>query len=392
MNQSAFAAVESKTAAVRAAIERPIEQAVGLPGDWYCSESWAQAESKRVFARTWLCVGFAHELAKPGTVIPIDIAGYALLLTSNTDGDIRAFHNICAHRGFRLVNEPHVAKSVIKCPYHAWAFDMDGELRATPHWGGYRDHQLEGFDPKCHGLYGIRCERWHQWIFVNIDGQAAPLTEYMAPFAEHFVEYDLAGLRHTETAPFEIHGNWKLVEENFLEVVHLPPIHKRLSEYAPFQNHDIVFDEHCIGTVIETGLPAAWSEDPLPRFPGIAPDAQNAKNIALFPNFKLVIGPDHCASMVETPKSVSFTQQRWDFFFYGEGGDDPRFEQARRAIIDFYIETNEEDLDAVRGLHEGRSSPGYRGGVFSKVWEPGVHHFQKLVAEYMDQDAGGAPT
>ena len=385
MNQPALTVVESQTAAVREALERPIEEATGLPGEWYSSECWARTESRKLFARTWLCVGFVHELAQPGTVIPVDIAGFPLLLTCNHDKVQQAFHNVCPHRGSRLVNVARVGKPVIKCPYHAWAFDMDGGLRSTPHWGGYREHELAGFDPACHGLYPIRCERWNQWLFVNIDGQAPPLSEYIEPFAQHFVEYDLEGIAHCETVPFEIPGNWKLVEENFLEVVHLPPIHKRLSEYAPFQNHDIVFDEHCIGTVIETGLPASWSEDPLPRFPDIADGAQNAKNIALFPNFKLIIGPDHCASMVEIPNGVAATRQRWDFYFYGEAALDARFEAGRRSVIDFFVETNEEDMDAVAGLHQGRSSPGYRGGVFSKVWEPGVHHFQKLVARYMDQ-------
>jgi choline monooxygenase len=385
MNQPAVTVVESETATVRAALEQPIEKATGLPGEWYSSETWARTESHRLFARTWLCVGFVHELTQPGTAIPIDIAGFPLLLTCNNDGVQRAFHNVCPHRGFRLVNESVADKSVIRCPYHAWAFDMDGELRSTPHWGGYREHKLADFDTTCHGLYPVRCERWNQWVFVNIDGEAAPLADYIAPFATHFEEYDLANLKHCEMVPFEVPGNWKLVEENFLEVAHLPPIHKRLSEYAPFQDHEIVFDDHCMGTVIETGLPAAWSEDPLPRFPGIAAHAQNAKNIALFPNFKLVIGPDHCASMVEIPTDVALTKQRWDFYFYGENSAEDRYEAARRCVIDFFVETNEEDMSAVAGLHQGRTSPGYRGGVFSKVWEPGVHHFQKLVAYYMDR-------
>ena len=373
-----------QTHSVLEALQRPTEEAVGLPGEWYWSESVGREESRRVFARTWLCVGFAHELATPRTVIPLDIAGFPLLLTCNDDLEVKAFHNICPHRGFKLVADQQAEKAAIRCPYHAWAFDMNGALKSTPHWGGYREHQLEGFDPACHGLFEIRCERWHQWVFVNVDGRAPPLEDYMRPFLRHFEEYDLDGLVHKETAPFEIHGNWKLVEENFLEVIHLPPIHRRLSEYAPFQDHEVVFDEHCIGTVIETGLPASWAEQPLPRFPGLDAKAQNAKNIALFPNFKLVIGPDHCASMVEIPATVSFTRQRWDFYFYGDGSVDDRFEAARRGIIDFFVETNDEDMGAVASLHQGRMSPGYSGGVFSKVWEPGVHHFQKLVAEYMD--------
>ena len=190
-------------------------------------------------------------------------------------------------------------------------------------------------------------------------------------------------LVHVETVPFDIAGNWKLVEENFLEVLHLPPIHVRLSEYAPFHQHDVVVDGPCLGTVIESGLPAQWSPNPLPRHSTLAPDARNAKNLALFPNFKLVIGPDHCCSMIEFPRGAGSTHQRWDFYFVGEEATAPRYEQSRREIIDFFVETNHEDKGAVARLHIGRSSPGYTGGVFSQVWEPAVHSFQRLVAEHV---------
>ena len=369
--------------AYRDRIERPIGDAVGLPGAWYSSDEFARIEAERLFARTWICAGYAHELTEPGDVVPVDIAGFALLFTRNARGEIQAFHNVCPHRGTRLADAPSHGNSVVRCPYHAWAFDMNGALRSTPHWGGFRTHQLEGFDPGCHGLRRVRCEPWHDWLFVNIDGEAPPLETYLAPFAAQCDEYDLHLLAHVETVPFDIDGNWKIVEENFLETLHLPPIHVRLSEYAPFHEHVVVVDGPCLGTLIETGLPAAWSPDPLPRHSALAADARNAKNLALFPNFKLVIGPDHCCSMIEFPRGAGLTHQRWDFYFVGEESTQPRFETSRREIIDFFVETNVEDKSAVASLHVGRASPGYTGGVFSEVWEPAVHGFQRLVAEHI---------
>ena len=126
------------------------------------------------------------------------------------------------------------------------------------------------------------------------------------------------------------------VQENFIEVLHLPPIHVRLSEYAPFQEHAVITDGNCVGTIIETGLPASWAENPLPRYPRVDAESRTAKNLLLFPTFKLVIGPDHCCSMIEFPVSAGFTRQRWDFYFLGDGTRDPSYEPARREIIDFF--------------------------------------------------------
>lgn len=368
----------------REKLDGPTNQAVGIPGDWYWSEAFFQQERKHLFSRTWMFAGYAHELPNAGDAIPVEVAQYSLILTRNESGTIRAFHNVCPHRGMDLLAQPLTCTQIIKCPYHGWAFDMNGALKSTPHWGGYKNHHLDGFDPDCHGLKTVSCAQWHDWIFVNIDGQAPPFCEYISHFNDHFTEYDLESLTHAETRPFEMKANWKIVQENFIEVLHLPPIHVRLSEYAPFQEHAVIAAGNCLGTIIDTGLPAAWAEPSLPRYPRVSTASRTAKNLLLFPTFKLVIGPDHCASMIEFPVSAGFTRQRWDFYFLGAASHDPLYEPARREIIDFFCETNEEDLGAVEGLQRGRQSAGFEGGVLSEVWEGAVHQFFRLNLGYMN--------
>ena len=378
--------ITPQLAAARERLQGPTGSAVGIPGNWYWSEQFARLESERLFARTWMCVGYAHELPEPGDCVPVDVAGFPIILTRNSGGQIQAYHNSCPHRGMRLLNQPLKGDPVIKCPYHAWAFDMDGRLKSTPHWGGYQNHSLEGFDTSCHGLKPIRCEQWYDWLFVNIDGEAPPFSDYSKSFRSHLAEYDFDALVHVKCVPYQLNGNWKIVQENFLEVLHLPPIHGRLSEYAPFQDHDLIVDDHCVGTVIEAGLPASWAEHPLPRHPGTASDAQNAKNLCLFPTFKLVTGPDHCCSMIEFPEAPGLTRQRWDFFFVGEDSIQPIYETAHREIIDFFCDTKDEDAGAIEGLHRGRRSPGYEGGVLSEVWEGAVRQLQCLVLRYISEN------
>ena len=368
----------------RARLEQPIRDAVGLPGECYASEAFARLEAERMFGRTWMCAGYAHELPEPGDAAPVRVAGYPILFTRNPLGEIHAFHNVCPHRGMPLLDTPQRGNPIIKCPYHGWAFDMEGCLRSTPHWGGYRQHRLEGFDPEQHGLKSIRCARWHDWLFVNIDGKAPPFEAYLAPFAAYFAEYDLDSLVHVHGEPFEHAANWKIISENFMESLHVPTVHGRLNDYAPFQDHYTVVDGPCFGTIIDNGVPESWSPQALPRFAGLPDNELRAKNLALFPNFKLVTGPDHACSVIEFPDGAASTRQRWDFYFVGEAGArHEKYEPSRRELIDFFIETNLEDKIAVARLQIGRSSPAYHGGVFSEIWEPTVYGFQRLLLEHM---------
>ena len=371
-------------ATYRTRLEKPIRDAVGLPGEWYASEAFARLEATRLFGRTWMCAGYAHEIPEPGDAVPVRVAGYPMVFARNPQCEIRAFHNVCPHRGMQLLDAPQLGNPIIKCPYHGWAFDMDGCLRSTPHWGGYRQHRLEGFDPDRHGLQPIRCAQWHDWLFVNVDGKAPAFEEYSAPFAAYFAEYDLDSLVHVHGEPFEHEANWKIIAENFMESLHVPSVHGRLDEYAPFQDHYTIVDGPCFGTIIDTGLPATWSPQALPRHAGASDTERRSKSLALFPNFKLATGPDHICSAIEFSDGAASTRQRWDFYFFGEAAArDEKYESSRREIIDFYIETNLEDKQAVARLQVGRSSPGYRGGVFSEIWEPTVYGFQRLVVKHM---------
>ena len=124
--------------------------------------------------KNWVCIGFVHDLNATGDVVPITVAGRPLLMVRNAQGEIGVFHNICRHRCLTLVDEPKNVGKLIRCPYHAWAYDLDGQLRAAPHFGGINQHETKGFDRKENGLVPVRSHVWRDWIFVNLDGEAAP--------------------------------------------------------------------------------------------------------------------------------------------------------------------------------------------------------------------------
>ena len=362
-----------------ARIARPTGEAAGLPAAAYVDPSFAKLENERLFARTWMCAGYGREIPAPGDALPLVIAGAPIFVARDRGDTVNAFHNVCAHRGNLVLREPQRGSPTLRCRYHGWTYDLAGKLLATPHWGGYNEGRLAGFDRACHGLKPVRVVAWHDWLFVNIDGKAPPFEEYIGPFVAHLEEYDLDRLVHCQTVPVDIKANWKLIEENFLEVLHLPNVHAGLNSVAPFKDHAMVSDGPCLGTIIEVGLPRAWSETSLPRFARLPKNQRTAKNLALFPNFKLVIGPDHCASMVEFPLDAGRSHQRWDFYFVGREALAPRYAKARAAIIAFFSEVNREDVSILEGMQIARGSPAADGGVFSAIWEPVAHDFQKLV-------------
>ena len=126
--------------------------AKGLPSLAYTDEEFWAMECETVLTDNWTFVGFVHELTKPGDVLPITLAGKPILLVKNINGKIVAFHNVCRHRCLKLVDQPTNVGKLIRCPYHSWAYDLDGNLLASPHFGGTNKHQTTGFDPANHGL------------------------------------------------------------------------------------------------------------------------------------------------------------------------------------------------------------------------------------------------
>ena len=144
----------------------------GLPAMAYTDEEFWIKECETVFTDNWVFVGFVHELKNLGDVLPISVAGKPILLVKNRNGKIVAFHNVCRHRCLKLVDLNKNVGKMIRCPYHAWAYDLDGKLLASPHFGGTNQHQPKEFNSNDFGLKPIKVAIWYDWIFVNLSGKS----------------------------------------------------------------------------------------------------------------------------------------------------------------------------------------------------------------------------
>ncbi len=341
----------------------------GLPGTAYTSEAFLALENERIFAGSWVLAGFAHELPRAGDVAPITVAGRSLLLVRDAGLRVRAFHNVCRHRNLKLVDAPGNAGRAIRCPYHSWTYGLDGALHLTPYFGG-RDPRASppGFDRGRYGLVPVRSATWHDWIFVNLDGAAAPLEEFVAPLRRRLEGVDLARVHHVATIDFgEVPANWKLILENFIEPYHVQFVHTATTE-QPLTDHYTVNEPGCLGCAVDVSGEAA-REGTL---------AADSRYLTLFPNF--VFGlylPDQIGVQLTVPLAPGRTLQRRAIYSLG-----PESELNARAeqLVKLWRGVHAEDHAMLVRLQQGRASEvAAAGGVLSPVWEDAVRSFQERV-------------
>ena len=208
----------------------------------YTSETVYEDERERIWFGGWICAG-RDEVPNPGDYLVRDIAGESIFIVRNLRGEPRAFYNVCAHRGTRLVDEEpasgHVSK-VFKCPYHAWSFDLDGRLIGTPNV-----HEDEAFDRESYPLHSIAVEAYAGFVFVTSPRRAAGPGDAAR---QHRDAPRLRSLppRRAASGPadrYEVAANWKIVVENYNECLHCPTVHPELVSIVPLYRFGEVWDE-----------------------------------------------------------------------------------------------------------------------------------------------------
>ena len=344
----------------------------GLPGSAYTSDAFWKLETERLFPAGWVFVAFAHDLATAGDALPVSVAGQPILLLRNREGDINGFHNVCRHRCLKLVDAPCNVGRMVKCPYHAWAYSLNGELRATPHFGGRDSHRVEGLDRSQNGLIPLRTAVWHDWIFVNLDGSCEDFYDFIAPLVRNIQTLDLTRIRLVGVIDLGVvNANWKALMENFIEPYHVQFVHKKTTE-QPLHDHYTVIDGGCLGSAVDL-----TDEDRIsPR--GTNTLAVSSRYLTLFPNF--VFGryfPDQIGVHLNTPLGPGQTHQRRAI--YTTDGSNPGAAEVE-ALKKLWFNVHREDHEICERLQAGRVSPvAEAGGFLSPQWEDSVLRFQELV-------------
>lgn len=361
----------------------PIEEASGLPNAAYWSDEWLRLEQEHCFHRSWVFAGAEAEVPNPGDMKPIEIGGAPLVILRDQDDVIRGFHNVCRHRGAKLVTTP-CKKATLTCPYHAWSYGLNGKLRSRPHFSGPdKIDRFEDGGGKKLDLMEVSVECWNGCIFVNVSGDAEPLQDWLQPLLERTSDYDFSAIRWAGKLDFEVNANWKLVYENYMEGYHVFTVHPKLLKFAPMNvRWSGEWDRHVFyNDYVFPELDEGRGEG-LPHYPGLS--AANAKRglwFLCFPHFAAEVFPDQFSVLVSYPVAPDKTREELHVFLIGDAATSDEFREARNATMKMWDDLNREDLGMLELLQQGRLSLAYDGGRLSPHWEGPTHDFGRRVIE-----------
>lgn len=364
----------------------PIERARGLPNACYADPAMFEREKALLFSRTWTSIGAAKDVARPGDARPVDFLGIPLVILRDAAGEIRVFHNVCSHRGMVLVSGPTRCRSVIRCPYHSWCYNLDGSLKATPHVGGPGHNAHVAIERDKLGLRPVRSAVWMDQVFVDLSGQAPVFSDHIAPLATRwrdFVDRPLFPAGGHCSFKLDVACNWKLAVENYCESYHLPWIHPGLNSYSRLEDHYTITEADSFsgqGTRVYNPMLGEGGRR-FPVFEGL-PEVwdQAAEYIALYPNVLFGVHKDHVYSIRLEPVAADRTIEHVEIYLSSEGALGDAYLELRQSFGAQWREIFEEDVFVVEGMQKGRASPAFEGGVFSPAMEEATHAFHGWVA------------
>ena len=337
-----------------------------MPSEYYTSPDILAEETEKIFAREWHCVGRAQRLAEPGDWFLRTIAGESLIILRDRAGEIRAFFNICRHRGTRLCQaDSGQFSETIQCPYHAWTYTTDGRLIGAPHM-----QDVEGFSKKDYPLHAAHVALWEGFIFVSIAEDPVPFETAWAPMIGRLARYNLSNLIPGYKVRYDVAANWKLVFQNYSECLHCPTIHPELTRVLPYQSgaNDLTAGPF-LGGYMEIVAPnesATMSGRAcgLPVNPDMtAEDRHRAFYYTFLPNMLLSMHPDYVNFYMVWPVAADKTVVESEWLFHPDNRKHPSYNPE--DAIRFWDVTNRQDWDIVERSQLGIRSRRYQPGPYS---------------------------
>ena len=321
-------------------------------------------EHEHVFGHAWQYVGHAGQAATPGTFFTATAGRIPVVVTHARDGVLRAFANVCRHRGFAVADGAG-SRETLQCRYHAWTYDLEGRFRAAPR----ADREAE-FDPDELSLRPLALGRWGPFVFVNPDPEARPLAEALGPLPELVAQVlDVDAVEFRFRTDFTVEANWKIACENFLECYHCPVAHPGFSAAV-----DVSLDRYRLETdgltssqfgELRHGAASFLADREVPR----------SQFHFLWPNFGINIFPGHpnvsCGPFI--PDGPQRTE-RWLDYFFAPGVEQEWVDE----LIAFDTQVGREDVALVEGVQRGVASGVLEAGRLMSESEQLVGHFQRL--------------
>jgi phenylpropionate dioxygenase-like ring-hydroxylating dioxygenase large terminal subunit len=352
----------------------PLEKAWTIPAPWYFDERIAQLERQSVFAGTWQVVGRADQVRKKEQFFTADVAGEPLVVARGEDGVLRAFYNVCRHHAAAVVTEVAGSAKQFRCPYHGWTYANDGALKGMVEFEGVCD-----FDRAKNGLVPVRTETWENFVFVNLDGRAAPLKTFLGKVPELVAPLQLTEkLKFFVRRVYTLNCNWKVYVDNYLDGgYHVPHAHKGLSSVIEYTSYTVENLERA--SLQSTPL----SSNEKSEAGAAATRKGRAFYLWIYPNFMI----NTCEGLMDTnlvlPLAVNRCAVIFDYYF---ADTTAAAEAYNRESIRVSEVVQDEDMAICDSVQRGLASRAYVAGRLSVRREAGEHLFHRLL--YADLTRG----
>jgi len=334
-----------------------------LPFAWYGDEELLRRERAQIFARSWQYGGRAEQVAEPGSFLATDAGGVPVLVTRDAQGALRAFINVCRHRG-AVLTEGCGTRNTIQCHYHAWTYELDGSLRTAP-----RSDREPGFDRDDWSLVPASVGEWGPFLFVNPAADAEPLTDYLGVLPQ-IVARDLSldDLVFHSRVEFGANANWKIVVENFLECYHCPTAHPGFSAEVDVHPDRYKLEAH---PTFSAQFARAKRTDERGQFHLLYPNT----SVNVFP------GPPNLSIGPVLPNGTGRTERYLDYFFAPDAD-----EQWIEEFFAFDNQVGAEDAVLVESVHRGMASGMVDRGRLLLASEPLLAAFQGWVEKQLSSE------
>lgn len=343
---------------------QPLARSETIPSSWYTHPGFHDLDNRFIFARTWQAIGHLSRLANPGDCITAVVADNPVLVVRDRDGTLRAFFNVCRHRGGPLATEDGNC-TMLQCKYHGWTYRLDGSLRGVPRW-----NLVDLFDKKDYGLVPVHVEVWEDMAWVCLDEPFVALGALVGGIRERVTRNGtslLAGMKFFDRVVYNVACNWKVYIDNYLEGYHLPHVHPELCDLLDVRKY-----------ITETAAYHSLQYSPFQGESDVyGAGAEEAYYYFIWPNFMLNLIPGRLQTNRVIPVDAAHCRVIFDYF-YTDITSDSAITKAR-ADMEYAHKIQLEDIGICEHVQRGLASRAYNKGRFSVECEEGVYHFQTLL-------------
>jgi choline monooxygenase len=345
----------------------PLERARTIPAAWYHDAEMAAAERQRVLGNTWQCVAAAEQLPENGSFLTCDLAGEPLLVVREGP-DVRAFYNVCRHRGAQVAPEAQGCASRFRCRYHGWTYDLGGRLRGVPEFDRVADFRRED-----HGLVSVRTGLTGPLLWVHLGDDPTSLEDWVAPLRKRGALDALSGFRWHARKEYRLACNWKVYIDNYLDGgYHVNTVHPGLAGVLDYPNYRTEIEGHA--SVQLSPMRQVGADDTF----GQVRSGGGAFYWWVFPNLMLNFYDAAADTNLVLPDGPDACRVIFDYWFRPDA--DPSFIEQSIAVTH---QVQAEDVGICEEVQRGLKSRSYDTGRFSVRREGGGYHFHQLLARWL---------